>query len=74
MIRCYGRMSIFIGCFALFALALLWEELRTRLPASCHRLAGQSTQAANQTYHNQSFGYDAKGQGMTPSRFQYQCL
>ena len=41
MIRCYNRMSIFIACFALFALALLWEELRTRLPAFRHRLAGQ---------------------------------
>ena len=41
MIRCYNRMSIFIACFALFALALLWEGLRTRLPAFRHRLAGQ---------------------------------
>jgi phosphoglycerol transferase len=39
MIRCYNRMSIFIACFALFALALLWERLRARLTRPSHQLA-----------------------------------
>lgn len=30
-IRCYNRISVFIACFAIFALALVAQEVRTRL-------------------------------------------